>query len=59
LVTNLVMAWNTHQMQATLERWRRTGQRPVDPEVLSHLTPMGFEHIKFDGVLTFPWEARW
>jgi hypothetical protein len=53
------MAWNTHQMQATLERWRRTGQRPVDPEVLSHLTPMGFEHIKFDGVLTFPLEARW
>jgi len=22
LVTNLVIAWNTHQMQATLNRWR-------------------------------------
>jgi hypothetical protein len=31
-VTNLVMAWNTHQMQATLDRWRLTGERQVDSE---------------------------
>jgi len=48
------MAWNTHQMQATLDRWRATGEREIDAAVLSHLTPMGFEHINFDGVLTFP-----
>jgi TnpA family transposase len=57
LVTNLVMAWNTHQMQATLERWRSAGQRQMDPGILAHLTPMGFEHINFDGVLSFPLEA--
>jgi hypothetical protein len=54
LVTNLVMAWNTHQMQAILDRWQATCERTVDPLTASHLTPMGFEHINFDGVLAFP-----
>jgi len=53
LVTNLVMAWNTHQMQDTLDRWRMTGERQIDSETVRHLTPMGFEHINFDGVLSF------
>jgi hypothetical protein len=48
------MAWNTHQMQASLDRWRSTGERKIDADVLSYLSPMGFEHINFDGVLTFP-----
>jgi hypothetical protein len=31
-----------------LDRWRETGQRQVGVATLSHLTPMGFEHINFD-----------
>lgn len=58
LLTNIVMAWSTHQMQTTLDRWGGTGQRQVDAEILSHLTPMGFEHITFDGVLAFPLESH-
>jgi TnpA family transposase len=53
LVTNLVMAWNTHQMQATLDRWR-AGGRQIDPKILHHITPMGFEGINFGGILVFP-----
>lgn len=53
LVTNLVMAWNTHQRQTTLDHWRATGERQVDADTLSQLTPIGFKHINFDGVLTF------
>jgi hypothetical protein len=53
LVTNLVMAWNTHQMQATLDRWR-AGGRQIDPKILHHITPMGFEEINFGGILVFP-----
>jgi len=53
LVTNLVMAWNTHQMQATLDRWRITGERKVDATLLSHITPTGFDNVNFDGVLVF------
>jgi hypothetical protein len=30
----------------------------VDAEVLSHLTPMGFEHINFDGLLVFTLAAH-
>jgi TnpA family transposase len=55
LVTNLVMAWNTHQMQATLDRWRAQG-RQIDPQILHHITPMGFEGINFGGILVFPVE---
>ena len=55
LVTNLVMAWNTHQMQLTLGRWRAEG-RDIDPQILHHITPMGFEHINFAGILVFPME---
>ena len=53
LVTNLVMAWNTHQMQATLDRWRTSGERKVDAAILSHITPTGFDKVNFDGVLAF------
>jgi Tn3 transposase DDE domain len=55
LVTNVVMAWNTHQMQVTLDRWRAQG-RPIDPKILHHITPMGFESINFGGILVFPLE---
>jgi TnpA family transposase len=55
LVTNLVMAWNTHQMQATLDGWRAQG-REIDPQILHHITPMGFEGINFGGILVFPLE---
>src|ERR1017187_253322 len=58
LVTNLVMAWNTHQMQATLDRWRTTGARKVEAVVLSHITPTGFDHVNFDGVLAFSLEQH-
>ena len=55
LVTNLVMAWNTHQMQHTLDQWRTEG-RDIDLQILHHITPMGFEHINLAGVLVFPLE---
>ena len=55
LVTNLVMAWNTHQMQLTLGRWCAEG-RDIDPQILHHITPMGFEHINIAGILVFPME---
>jgi TnpA family transposase len=54
LVTNVVMAWNAHQMQGTVDRWHATGERQVGASTAGHLTPMGFEHINFDGVLAFP-----
>jgi Tn3 transposase DDE domain len=52
------MAWNTHQMQATLDRWRTSGERNVESSILSHITPTGFDKVNFDGVLAFSLEQH-
>src|SRR5277367_1990151 len=54
LVTNLVIAWNIHALQATLNRWHAELGKKIDRATLRHITPMGFEHINFNGVLIFP-----
>jgi TnpA family transposase len=54
LVTNLVIAWNTHALQATLNRWHAELGKKIDRGTLRHITPMGFERINFNDVLIFP-----
>ena len=56
LLTNLVMAWNTAKLQSGLDRWRAETGRRIHGETLRHISPAGFEHINFDGVLMFPVE---
>jgi hypothetical protein len=34
----------------------RFGRRQIDPQILHHITPMGFERINFGGILVFPVE---
>jgi hypothetical protein len=55
LCTNLVMAYNTNCLQRTLDTLRRGG-RNIDVSVQHYISPMGFEHINFNGVLVFPFE---
>ncbi|WP_175795890.1 Tn3 family transposase [Burkholderia anthina] len=55
LLTNLVIAWNTQRMQATVDDWRRKG-RQVDDEWLRRMGPAHFAHVNFRGILTFPIE---
>jgi hypothetical protein len=40
-------------LQATLNRWRAELGKKIDRATLRHITPMGFEHINFNGVLIF------
>ena len=49
LLANVVMAWNTHRLQAVIDR------APNDhpDEVLSRLAPIGHKHINMRGILTF------
>ncbi|HUP06496.1 MAG TPA: Tn3 family transposase, partial [Caldimonas sp.] len=54
LLTNLVMASNTAKMQDALDRWRSETGRRIPGHALRHVSPAGFEHINFDGVLMFP-----
>jgi TnpA family transposase len=56
LCTNLVMAYNTNCLQRTLDAWRKTSGREIDPAILRFISPMGFGHINFNGVIVFPFE---
>lgn len=56
LCTNLVMTYNTSVLHRTLDTWRKTSGREIDAAILRHISPMGFEHIKFNGVIVFPFE---
>lgn len=52
LLTNLVIAWNTHQMQDIVNRWRKIGQ-PIEDAWLRRMGPAHFGHINFRGTFRF------
>lgn len=52
LLTNLVIAWNTHRMQDTVDRWRRKGQH-VPQDWLARMGPVHFAHINFRGTFKY------
>ena len=51
-LTNLVLAWNTHRMQETVERWRRTGKEIRD-SWLARMGPAHFAHVNFRETFKF------
>lgn len=52
LLTNLVLAWNTHRMQEMVEHWRRTG-RKIEDAWLARMGPAHFAHVNFRGTFKF------
>ena len=52
LLTNLVLAWNTHRMQETAERWRRAGQQ-IEDAWLARMGPAHFANVNFRGTFKF------
>lgn len=52
LLTNLVIAWNTHRMQGVVDRWRKSGQ-PIEDAWLRRIGPAHFGHINFRGTFRF------
>jgi TnpA family transposase len=55
LLANIVMAWNTAQMQAVLYRWANRRQI-VPPELTGRIAPTRLEGINLRGVFRFPVE---
>lgn len=55
LLANVVMAWNTTQMQAVLDRWAHRRQI-VPPELIGRVAPTRLEGINLRGVFSFPVE---
>ena len=55
LLTNLVLAWNTHHLQMTLDRWAHEGKILQD-EWLARISPAHTAYINFRGTFRFPLE---
>jgi len=53
LLANIVMAWNTSQMQAVLDRWSNRRQA-IPPELIGKIAPTRLESINLRGVFRFP-----
>ena len=55
LLANIVMAWNTAQMQSVLDGWANRRQ-VVPPELIGRIAPTRLEGINLRGVFRFPLE---
>jgi TnpA family transposase len=55
LLANIVMAWNTMQMQTVLDRWKNRRQI-ISNELIGRIAPTRLEGINLRGVFRFPIE---
>ncbi len=55
LLANVVMAWNTMQLQAVLGRWANRRQF-IAPELTGKIAPTRLEGINLRGIFRFPTE---
>ncbi len=53
LLTNITLAWNTHQMDKVHKTWRQQDPGKINAQMLRHITPVRYEHINFRGVFAF------
>jgi len=57
LLANLVMAWNSAQMQAAFDRLNARRTTAVPPELIGRIAPTRTEGINLRGVFRFPVEV--
>ncbi len=57
LLANIVMAWNTAQLQAAFDRLNARRATAVPPELMGRIAPTRTEGINLRGVFRFPVEA--
>ncbi len=57
LLANLVMAWNTAQMQAAYDRLNARKSTAIAPELIGRIAPTRTEGINLRGVFRFPLET--
>ena len=56
LLANIVMAWNTAQMQQVLDHWAQRRGGGVPPELIGRIAPTRTEGINLRGIFRFPVE---
>jgi len=56
LLTNAVLAWNTHRIQQAMDAHRHAAGKKPPPALLRQISPARHAHINFRGILWFPIE---
>jgi TnpA family transposase len=56
LLANIVMAWNTTQLQAIIDRWNHRRRERIAAELIGRIAPTRIEGINLRGVFRFPIE---
>jgi TnpA family transposase len=56
LLANIIMAWNTAQMQQVLDHWAQRRGGLIPPELIGRIAPTRTEGINLRGVFRFPVE---
>lgn len=56
LIANIVMAWNTAQMQVVFDRWAERRSGAVSPRLVGRIAPTRTEGINMRGIFRFPIE---
>ena len=56
LLANILMAWNTAQMQKVLDHWAQRRGGAVPPELIGRIAPTRTDGINLRGVFRFPVE---
>ena len=56
LIANIVMAWNTAQMQVVFDRWAERRSGAVSPTLIGRIAPTRTEGINMRGIFRFPIE---
>ncbi len=54
LFANIVMAWNTAQMQAIVDRLGQRRRGIIPPALIGRIAPTGTEGLNLRGVFNFP-----
>jgi hypothetical protein len=53
-IANIVMAWNTAQMQVVFDRWAERRSGAVSPTLVGRIAPTRTEDIVMRGIFRFP-----
>ena len=56
LLANILMAWNTAQMQQVMDHWAQRQDGAVPPQLIGRIAPTRTEGINLRGVFRFPVE---
>ena len=59
VVIAAIAAWNTVYLAKALETYQAIKGKPIEPQLLEHLSPLGWNHINLLGRYQFSKERQW